>query len=140
MLAECHGLPQQSCNRSACLEAVRSLYSAEAPELAEALRFCRCGAGDDRCGAIRRSLQPRCSRVQLPPPSCLDLLSHCAHSPDCRCVGGQDIIVNKLADCRPPARRFGLKHNLLIYNSISILYMFAFCGEHVHGRVKQVHS
>jgi len=92
MLSECSGLPHESCNRSVCLSAVRSLYSSATPERAEALRFCRCGANDSRCDTIRRSLQPACSRLQLPPASCLDLISRCARNPDCRCVVGISLI------------------------------------------------
>ena len=89
MLSSCRGLPPQPCNRSACLAAVRALYSpaaaaAASTSLVEPLRFCRCATGDDRCAAIRRSLQPACSRLQLPPPSCLDLVARCHDQSDCR--------------------------------------------------------
>jgi len=81
MVTDCRGL---SCNHSLCSEAVRSLYSSASPQHADALMFCRCAEADDRCDSVRRSLQPACSRLRLPPLSCLDLISHCTLDHQCR--------------------------------------------------------
>lgn len=80
------------CDRRACQEAFRSFFLLVRPERTQDLLFCRCSprrdpgaaAGDERCETVRRALSPPCALVELPPPTCLDLIDRCLNSTDCR--------------------------------------------------------
>ena len=83
------------CDRDACLRAIRTFYSGAASDSstarwrhsAERLLLCTCDdhrqEDRDRCETVRASLTPACAKVELPPPTCLDLVRRCTDDSDC---------------------------------------------------------
>jgi len=72
-----------------CRNAVRRFYTTRAPNSDERFRsllFCRCGHGDQLCTSVRRAFHPACTAIQLPPPSCEDVINTCNQQADCRSV------------------------------------------------------
>lgn len=86
------------CNRVDCLRAIRTFYSGAIYDslsssvgrwrhLVERLHFCTCAdhrqQDIERCEDVRASLTPACARVELPPPTCTDLVRRCTDDADC---------------------------------------------------------
>jgi hypothetical protein len=90
--------------RQACLESVVALFEAIDGDLAQSLVFCRCAGPHVAsgglahiglksaatpavvCEAARHAVRPACSIVELPPPSCSDVLRRCLSDEWCRFV------------------------------------------------------
>ena len=69
-----------------CRHAVRRFYTAHAPndKRFRSLLFCRCEQGDQLCTSVRQAFHPACTAIQLPPPSCHDVINTCNEDADCR--------------------------------------------------------
>ena len=69
-----------------CRDAVRRFYTTHAPdrERFRSLLFCHCEHGDQLCTSVRRAFHPACTAIQLPPPSCHDVINTCNQDADCR--------------------------------------------------------
>ena len=87
--------------RRACLAAVDSFLDAVDRQTTEELLYCRCDGlqtAGKRSSAVARAclatmgaLRPACSVVELPPPSCADVLQRCLADSSCRSVGLQSL-------------------------------------------------
>jgi hypothetical protein len=93
--------------RQTCLKSMAALFEAIDSKLAQSLAFCRCtphliSGGSARlissqhfsammvaCEAAKVVVRPACSLVELPPPSCSDILRRCMETEDCRFVGDE---------------------------------------------------
>jgi len=124
--------------RQACLESVAALFETVDDELGQSLAFCRCesrpvmsGAtrvNPDRhlvtltaCEAARRMVRPACSLVELPPPSCTDILRRCLENEDCRLVSLHIVIT-----CWSKKNIMWLENFLLDHVMINVLVMSLF--------------
>ena len=69
-----------------CRHAVRLFYTAHAPnnDHFRSLLFCRCEHDDQPCTSVRQAFHPACIAIQLPPPSCHDVINSCNEDADCR--------------------------------------------------------
>lgn len=67
-----------------CRSAVRRFYEPDEERLRRALLFCRCERGDQPCTSVRRAFLPACTAIQLPPPSCRDVIDTCNQEAECR--------------------------------------------------------
>jgi len=69
-----------------CRNAVRRFYTAHERnyERFRSLLFCRCRPGDQLCASVRQAFHPACTTIQLPPPSCHDVINTCSQNADCR--------------------------------------------------------
>jgi len=69
-----------------CRAAVRRFYTAHASnsQRFRSLLFCRCEHGDQVCTSVRQAFHPACTALQLPPPSCHDVINTCNEHADCR--------------------------------------------------------
>lgn len=75
------------CNRKDCSEAIRNFYLLVRPERSQALHFCTCPIGlpsGNNCQTVRRAIVPACTTIEIPPPSCSDILMRCNDEPGCR--------------------------------------------------------
>jgi hypothetical protein len=71
-----------TCDRTACLDALRKFFVYVRSDYTQRLALCSCD--DEECRPIEHVLRPTCSLVEYPPPTCTDLLNRCLNDSDCR--------------------------------------------------------
>ena len=71
------------CNKNACLDALRNFVTRS--EKGHTVLYCSCPTeADDTCHVIQRVAFPACSTLELPPPSCSDIMNRCNQDQNCK--------------------------------------------------------
>lgn len=79
-------ISSSDCRRSQCSDSIRRFVSLVQAEVVQSLLFCGCAKStdDENCHVIQRGVVPACTSIEMPPPSCSDVIARCNEEPGCR--------------------------------------------------------
>ncbi|XP_078682487.1 uncharacterized protein LOC144916942 isoform X2 [Branchiostoma floridae x Branchiostoma belcheri] len=94
-----------TCDRPACIGAIRDLFKYAPSNLTQPLVECRCGQHDKDCVSLKNGLLPVCARPSSQVPDCLELHRQCKNGQHCRRTSCGDMLATMPCECRGRGRR-----------------------------------
>ncbi|XP_078597979.1 uncharacterized protein LOC144874027 [Branchiostoma floridae x Branchiostoma japonicum] len=94
-----------TCDRPACLGAIRDLFKYAPLNLSQPLVECRCDGDDKDCVSLKNGLLPVCARPSSQVPDCLEFHRLCKNGQHCRRSSCGDRLSTMPCECRGRGRR-----------------------------------